>query len=46
LDREHVYGLVFQMDTPGGACVPPIMCVDDPELSFDVWVDDLHFIER
>jgi hypothetical protein len=45
-DREHVYGLVFQMDTPGGACPPPIVCVDDPELSFDVWVDDLHFIER
>ena len=46
LDREHVYGLVFQMDTPGGTCPPPITCADPPELSFDVWVDDLHFVER
>lgn len=46
MDRERVYGLVFQMDTPGGACAPPIVCIPPPELSFDVWIDDLYFVER
>ena len=45
MDFEHVYGLVFQMDTPGGAC-PPNECVDPNELRFDVWIDDLYFVER
>lgn len=46
-DAEHVYGLVFQVDTPGGVCTPPIVCVGgDPELTFDVWIDDLYFVER
>jgi hypothetical protein len=46
MDLEQVYGLVFQMDTPGGACPPPIVCIPLPELSFDVWIDDLYFVER
>ena len=45
-DLEHVYGLVFQVDTPGGACPPPIACRTIPELSFDVWIDDIYFVER
>ena len=36
-DREHVYGLVFQIDTPGGVCLPPIVCLGGPpKLTFDV----------
>lgn len=46
LDRERVYSLVFQVDMPGGACAPPVMCPKPPELSFDVWVDDVYFVER
>ncbi len=47
MDREHIYSLTFQVNLPGGACTPPSVCADPPpELSFDVWIDDLHFIER
>lgn len=47
LDREQVYGLSFQVDTPGGACLPPDECLGGlPELSFDIWVDDLYFVKR
>jgi hypothetical protein len=46
-DAEHAYGLVFQVDTPGGTCTAPITCVGGPpELTFDVWVDDLYFVKR
>jgi len=46
-DREHVYGLVFQIDTPGGVCQPPNVCLGGPpKLTFDVWIDDLYFVKR
>jgi hypothetical protein len=46
-DLEHVYSLVFQVRTPGGPCDPPGVCPGGlPELTFDVWIDDLAFIER
>jgi hypothetical protein len=47
IDLEHVYGLVFQVDTPGGVCTAPIVCLGGlPELTFDVWIDDLYFVDR
>jgi hypothetical protein len=47
VDLEFVYGLVFQVDTPGGTCVPPIVCPGElPRLTFDIWIDDLYFVER
>jgi hypothetical protein len=46
-DLEHVYSLVFQVRTPGGPCDPPSVCPGGlPELTFDVWIDDLAFVER
>ena len=45
-DVEHVYGLAFQIDTPGGVCTPPTICLDVPKLSFDIWIDDLYFVKR
>jgi hypothetical protein len=47
IDLELVYGLVFQVDTPGGTCVPPIVCPGElPQLTFDIWIDDLYFVDR
>lgn len=47
LDLEHVYGIVFQVNTPGGECEVESECLGGlPELSFDVWIDDLYLIER
>jgi hypothetical protein len=47
IDLEHVYGLVFQVDTPGGVCTSPNVCLGGlPGLTFDVWIDDLYFVER
>jgi hypothetical protein len=46
-EREHVYWLVFQIDTPGGVCQPPNVCLGGPpKLTFDVWIDDLYFVKR
>jgi len=45
-DRAHVYGLVFQIDTPGGTCELPIVCLGESQLAFDVWIDDLYFVKR
>lgn len=46
IDLEHVYGLVFQVDTPGGVCMEPNVCIDPPLLTFDIWIDDLYFVDR
>ena len=46
IDLEHVYGLVFQVDTPGGTCADPIVCAEPPLLTFDIWIDDLYFVGR
>ena len=47
IDLEHVYGLVFQVDTPGGVCASPNVCLGGlPELTFDIWVDDLYFVGK
>lgn len=46
-DLGRVYSLVFQIFTPGGTCDPPSVCPGAlPELTFDVWVDDVAFVER
>lgn len=46
-DLERVYSLVFQIFTPGGTCDPPSVCPGVlPELTFDVWIDDVAFVER
>jgi hypothetical protein len=45
-DTERVYGLYFQVDTPGGTCEPPIVCLGRPILAFDLWVDDIYFVKR
>jgi hypothetical protein len=39
LDLQHVSLLSFQVDTPGGAS-------STSSLSFDVWIDDLYFINK
>ena len=48
LDLKHVYQLAFDIPTPGGLCPPHKQCAGGPdsELSFDVWIDDLFFIDR
>jgi hypothetical protein len=48
LDLGHVFGLNFQVDTPGGYCPPPsVVCAGvPPSLSFDIWIDDLYFVNR
>jgi hypothetical protein len=47
IDLEHVYQLAFQIETPGGNCPEPAMCPGEPpQLSFDVWLDDLYFVDR
>ena len=45
-DIQHVYQLVFQMTAP--ACYTNEMCVGGapPPDSFDVWIDDLYFVNK
>ena len=45
-DTEHVYGLYFQVDTPGGTCEQTIRCLGEPILEFDLFIDDLYFVKR
>jgi hypothetical protein len=46
-DLEHVYGIAFQVFTPGGVCPDGAVCPGDPPtLSFDIWIDDVHFVNR
>jgi hypothetical protein len=46
-DFEHVYGIAFQVFTPGGVCPVGVVCAGDPpSLTFDIWIDDVHLVER
>jgi hypothetical protein len=46
-DLEHVYGIAFQVFTPGGVCPEGAVCPGDPpSLTFDVWVDDVYLVGR
>ena len=46
-DLEHVYGVAFQVFTPGGVCPDGAVCPGDlPSLSFDIWIDDVYFVNR
>jgi hypothetical protein len=46
-DLEHVYGIAFQVFTPGGVCPKGAVCPGGPpRLTFDVTVDDVHFVNR
>jgi hypothetical protein len=47
LDLEKVYSLGFQVDTPGGACPSTAVCAGQPpSLTFDIWIDDLYFVNK
>ena len=47
LDLEKVYSLGFQVDTPGGYCPYPSVCAGQPpSLTFDIWIDDLYFVNK
>jgi hypothetical protein len=47
LDLAKVYALNFLVLTPGGACFAPARCAGDPPtLTFDIWIDDLYFVDR
>jgi hypothetical protein len=46
-DLEHVYGIAFQVFTPGGVCPKGAVCPGDPpSLTFDVFIDDVYFVNR
>jgi hypothetical protein len=48
VDRQHVYGLAFQVNAP--FCYTNEMCVGDggspPAYTFDIWIDDLYFVNK
>ena len=47
LDLEKVYSLGFQVDTPGGSCPHTSVCAGEPpSLTFDIWIDDLYFVNK
>lgn len=46
-DLEHVYGIAFQVFTPGGVCPKGAVCPGDPpRLTFDITIDDVYFVNR
>lgn len=46
-DLEHVYGVAFQVFTPGGVCPKGAVCPGGPpSLTFDVFIDDVYFVNR
>lgn len=46
-DLQHVYGVAFQVFTPGGVCPTGAVCPGGPpRLTFDVVVDDVYFVNR
>jgi len=47
LDLEKVYFLRFQVESPGGYCSYPSVCAGQPpSLTFDIWIDDLYFVNK
>jgi len=46
-DLEHAYGIAFQVFTPGGVCPDGAVCPGGPpNLTFDIWIDDVYFVNR
>jgi len=46
-DLQHVYQIQFEVDAPRCAMAPDVTCADgDTSLSFDLWVDDIYFVNR
>jgi len=45
-DAQHVYQLIFQVSTP--TCFTNEKCVGGaaPPVSFDIWIDDLYFVNK
>jgi hypothetical protein len=45
-DLQHVYSLNFQSNAP--QCFPTYMCPGGttPSVSFDLWIDDIYFINK
>lgn len=47
LDLASIYDLEFVVRTPGGFCPPTIRCAGEPAtLTFDIWIDDLYFVDE
>jgi hypothetical protein len=47
LNLQKVYGLSFTVQTPGFFCPPPNVCAGaPPTLTFDIWIDDLYFVNE
>jgi hypothetical protein len=47
LDLKKVYSLGFQVENPGGYCAYPSICAGQPpSLTFDIWIDDLYFVNN
>jgi hypothetical protein len=47
LDLEKVYALEFGVENPGGACPTTSVCAGPPpSLTFDIWIDDLYFVNK
>ncbi|MES1207485.1 MAG: hypothetical protein ABUS79_16235 [Pseudomonadota bacterium] len=46
LDVQHVYQIVFQITAP--TCYTDEMCAGGapPPVSFDIWIDDLYFVNK
>ncbi len=45
-DVQHVYQIVFQITAP--TCYTNEMCAggSPPPVSFDIWIDDLYFVNK
>jgi hypothetical protein len=47
LDLEKVYALEFGVENPGGVCPSTSVCAGPPpSLTFDIWIDDLYFVNK
>jgi hypothetical protein len=48
LDLQHAYAIEFELDEAQCGLDPTAMCAGGttPPLSFDVWVDDLYFVNK
>ena len=47
IDWSRVFSMAFEMDLPGCSASPVSMCAGGaPELSFDIWIDDLYFVNK
>jgi len=44
VDLTQMYNPSFNIKMPGGSC--PGVCPGQPTLEFDIWIDDLYFVDR